>query len=106
MKKRKRLKYSFAKREDTEGGKSSVLFAGFSLVIFLAAVIMSFFMGGNAASWIGALGLMAVLFSVTGFFIGIKSFQEKEKNYRLSVLGAMANGIGCIGWLALLLIGV
>ena len=106
MSRRKRFKYSFAKKEDSEGGRSSVIFAGIALVITLAAVIISFAMNGKAGNWIGSLGLMAALFSVAGFVIGIRSFHEQEKNYRFSVLGAMVNGVFCIGWLALLLIGV
>jgi uncharacterized membrane protein YsdA (DUF1294 family) len=49
---------------------------------------------------------MAVLFSVSGFVIGMKSFKEKGKNYRFSVMGAMANGVISVGWLALILIGL
>ena len=103
---RKKYKYSFAKREETEGGFASVLFAAVSLGIFLAAVGISFFFHGNAGSWIGALGVMAVLFSVCGFFLGIQSFKEREKNYRFSVIGALGNGIFFVGWLALFLIGI
>lgn len=106
MRIRKKFKYSFTKKEDAEGGKSSVIFAGFSLVMFLVAVLISFFMEGKAGSWVGALGIMAILFSIAGFFIGIRSFHEPQKNYRFSVLGAMVNGFFCVGWLALLLSGV
>ena len=34
------------------------------------------------------------------------SFKEKGKNYRFSVMGAMANGVISVGWLALILIGL
>ena len=78
---RRKFKYTFTRKEETEGGFSSLVFAG-------------------------ALGLMAVLFSVSGFLIGMKSFKEKGKNYRFSVMGAMANGVISVGWLALILIGL
>lgn len=103
---RKRFKYAFTKKRETEGGFASVIFAVISLLLFLVSAGLSFFWEGNAGSWIGVLGFMAILFSFCGFCIGIKSFQEKEKNYRFSVLGSMANGIFCVGWLALFLIGV
>ena len=44
--------------------------------------------------------------AVSGFLIGMKSFKEKGKNYRFSVMGAMANGVISVGWLALILIGL
>lgn len=103
---KRRYKYAFTKRAETEGGFASVVFAGISLGLFLISACISFAWEGNAGSWIGALGVMAVLFSMCGFSMGIKSFQEREKNYRLSVLGAMSNGIFFVGWLALFLIGV
>ena len=103
---RRRYKYAFTKKGETEGGFASVIFAGISLFLFVVAAILSFAWEGNAGTWIGVLGFMAILFSICGFFIGIKSFQEKEKNYRFSVLGAMGNGVFFVGWLALFLIGV
>lgn len=103
---KRRYKYSFAKKDDTQGGAASVLYAIVSLVIFLIAVVLSFIYEGKAGNWIGALGLMAALFSICGFAMGIRSFREHEKDYRLSVMGAMLNGIFCVGWLALILLGV
>lgn len=103
---KRRFKYAFTKKAETEGGFASVIFACISLGIFLISACISFVWEGNAGSWLGAFGVMAILFSICGFSAGIKSFQEKDKNYRLSVLGAMANGVFFVGWLALFLIGV
>ena len=103
---RRKFKYTFTRKEETEGGFSSLIFAGCSLLLFLVSACLSFFWERKAESWIGALGLMAVLFSVSGFVIGMKSFKEKGKNYRFSVMGAMANGVISVGWLALILIGL
>ena len=49
---------------------------------------------------------MAALFAAVGFWIGIRSFKERDRNYRFSALGSMANGVFFVGWLALFLIGV
>lgn len=103
---KKRYRYAFTKKEETEGGFASAIFACISLVLFLISAGMSFFWEGNAESWIGAFGVMGILFSMNGFLVGIKSFQEKERNYRLSMVGSMASGIFFVGWLALFLIGI
>lgn len=103
---RKKFKYSFARKDETEGGFTSVLYAGISFGLFLIAALLSFAWSGNAGSWIGAFGVMAMLFSFFGFLAGIKSFKERDKNYRYSVIGAMANGVFLVGWLALFLIGI
>lgn len=103
---KKRYKYAFTRQEGTEGGYASVLFAVLSLAVFLIAAGISIFYKGNAESWLGALGVMAVLLSAYGFYIGFESFRERDKNYRNSVLGALSNGILLVGWLALFLIGI
>ena len=89
---RRKFKYTFTRKEETEGGFSSLVFAGCSLLLFLVSACLSFFWEGKAESWI--------------FVIGMKSFKEKGKNYRFSVMGAMANGVISVGWLALILIGL
>lgn len=103
---RKRFRYAFTKKKETDGGFTSMIFAGFSLLLFLVSTGISFGWNGSADSWVGALGLMGMLFAVCGFYIGIKSFQERDRNYWFSVIGSMANGVFAVGWLALFLIGV
>ena len=49
---------------------------------------------------------MAVLFSVSGFLIGMKSFKEEQVSHRMSVLGSITSGGMLVAWLALFLIGV
>lgn len=103
---KKKFRYSFTRKKEAEGGFSALVFASVSVIVFLAAVICSFYFGGNAGNWLGAFGITGVLLNICGFFIGIESFQEKGKSYWYSVIGSMANGIFFVGWLALFLIGV
>lgn len=103
---KRKFKYSFVKKEDTEDGFASVVYAGISFVLFIVAALISFIFEGNAGSWVGVLGFMAVLFSVIGFLTGLKSFKERDKNYRFSAIGSLANGVILVGWLALFLIGI
>ena len=103
---RRKFKYTFTRTEETEGGFSSLVFAGCSLILFLVSACLSFFWEGKAESWIGALGLMAVLFSVSGFLIGMKSFKEEQVSHRMSVLGSITSGGMLVAWLALFLNGV
>ena len=103
---RRKFKYAFARKKETENGKISLIYAGLSFGLFLTATIVSFYFGGNAERWIGAFGVMAVLFSGVGFVTGLKSFQEKDKSYRFSAIGSIVNGIILVGWLALFLNGI
>lgn len=103
---KRRFKYAFTRKKETDGGFSSMIFAGISLCLFLLSAVLSFIWQGNAGTWVGVLGLMAALFAAVGFWIGIRSFKERDRNYRFSALGSMANGVFFVGWLALFLIGV
>ena len=103
---RRKFKYAFARKKETEGGKMSLIYGGLSLGLFLLASFLSFSQGGNAGRWIGSLGIMAIAFSGVGFWTGFKSFKEKDKSYRFSALGSIANGIFLVGWLALFLNGI
>ena len=77
-----------------------------AVFLFLLASIVSFAFRGNGGIFLGAAGLFSFLLSGYGFYVGMKSFKEKGKNYRFSVMGAMANGVISVGWLALILIGL
>ena len=103
---RRKYKYAFARKKETEGGMISLIYAGLSLVLFLVAAMVSFRMDGNAGRWVGALGVMAIAFSGVGFWTGMQSFKEKDKSYRFSALGSIVNGIFLVGWLALFLNGI
>ena len=61
---RRRYKYAFTKKGETEGGFTSAVFAGISLFLFLTSAVLSFAWEGKAGSWIGVLGFMAILLSL------------------------------------------
>lgn len=42
---RRKFKYTFTRKEETEGGFSSLVFAGCSLILFLVSACLSFFWG-------------------------------------------------------------
>ena len=102
---RKKYNYNFV-RKQSEGGKEALYMAGASVFLFLLASVVSFAFHGNGGIFLGAAGLFSFLLSGYGFYVGMKSFKEKGKNYRFSVMGAMANGVISVGWLALILIGL
>lgn len=103
---RKKFKYSFARGEMAEGGVESVLLAVLAILLFVSASLISFFMKGNGGNYLGALGLFSMMSSVWGFYLGLMSFREKNKNHKSSIIGSVANGLIAVGWLGLFLSGV
>ena len=102
----KRFKYTSRIKPEAKGGMAALLMAALSIFLLLIAVIISYVFLGQGGDLLGAIGLVGLLLSVVGFFIGIKSFAEKEKSHRYSTIASMANGIIAVVWLALYLVGI
>ena len=88
-------KYRFVGKDYSEGGRASVIMAA-----------ISFAAEGNAGSIVGLIAIGATLLSVYGFYVGMKSFADKDVSQKLSVIGSISCGVIMIGWLTLLLRGL
>ena len=102
----RRYRYAFAKKREAKDGKVSVGISAASLILFAAAVLISFWGGDSMAAVTGGVSLFAALISVYGFIIGLKSFSEADRTHRTSMIGSIANGIIMVCWLGLFLMGM
>lgn len=102
----KRFKYTSRLRPEAKGGVAAILMAAISALLFLVAVITSYVYAGEAGIVLGAIGLTGLLLAIVGFFIGIKSFSEKERSHKFSTIASIANGIIAVIWLGLYLVGI
>ena len=102
----KRYRYAFAKKREAQQGKLSAVLAAVSLVLFVTAVLLAFFLQGQYGYIVGGISLCAMLLSVYGFAMGLKSFSEENRLHRTSMIGSIANGIIMIGWLGIFLLGI
>ena len=94
------------KKKEARNGKVSAALAGTSLVLFLAAVLTVFFTDENMGFLVGGISLFAMLLSIYGFIMGLKSFSEENKNHKTSMIGSVANGMILLGWLGIFLMGL
>lgn len=102
----RRYRYSFAKKKEAKKGKWSVGIAVFSLLLFFAAVFVSFWLNGQYGFVAGGICLFAALLSVYGFILGLLSFSETQCMHRTSIIGSIANGVFMAMWLGVYLIGL
>ena len=77
-----------------------------SFLLFLAAVLLSFFLEGKYGFIVGSVSLFAALLSVYGFIMGLLSFSEENCKHHTSIIGSIANGFITVGWIFLFLMGV
>lgn len=102
----KRYRYAFAKKKEAQKGKLSAGLAAASLLLFIAAVLLAFFMNGELGYIVGGISLFAMFLSIYGFAMGLQSFSEENKTHRTSMIGSIANGIIMVGWLGIFLLGI
>lgn len=102
----KRFRYAFAKKKEAAKGKWSVGLALGSLLLFVTAVLLAFFLEGKYGFIVGGVSLFAMLLSAYGFILGLMSFSEENRNHKTSIIGSIANGIIMVGWLGIFLMGV
>ena len=98
----KRYRYAFAKKREAQQGKLSAVLAAVSLVLF----VLAFFLQGQYGYIVGGISLCAMLLSVYGFAMGLKSFSEENRTHKAGMIGSIANGIIMIGWLGIFLMGI
>ena len=102
----RRYRSAFAKKKEAQKGKLSTGLAAASLILFITAVLLAFFMNGEFGYIVGGVSLCAMLLSIYGFAMGLKSFSEENRTHRTSMIGSIANGIIMIGWLGIFLLGI
>ncbi len=99
-------RYRFTEKKKSEGGLFSVRLAITSLVLFFVDLGVSFSKGGQAGAVAGVIGLVAMLFSIYGFYVGMRSFSEENASPVYSIIGSILSGVIMVGWIALFLTGL
>lgn len=77
-----------------------------SFLLFVGAVLLSFYLEGKYGFIVGGVSLFAMLISVYGLIMGLSSFSEENCMYRASIIGSISNGIIAVAWLGFYLMGV
>ncbi len=95
-KNRKKRKYGQAKLKHAKRGVLSCGISGVVGVLLLAMLARAYFSEGNASPFIGAVGLISLMLSSVGLYLGIRGFKEREKDYLTCKIG-----VGCCGFFIL-----
>ncbi len=91
------LKYKPRKNPHATQGIISLVLA---LIAWVAAGVLclsAFGAGGDIGVYAGAIGLAVLLFSVIGFFYGIRGCMEEDRRHIAAFLGILLNGLLGVG---------
>ena len=88
----KRYRYAFAKKREAQQGKLSAVLAAVSLVLFVTAVLLAFFLQGQYGYIVGGISLCAMLLSVYGFAMGLYDRLYCKRNHNDRMAGNLSDG--------------
>lgn len=105
--KSKRSRYKFTEKKHSRCGIMALLLSILLMGLYISIILYSFVQQGNVSMYIGSVGVVAMLLSVTGFGLSIKSCREEESYPlfpRLSLVWSMCSlllwfGTYMFGWL-------
>ncbi len=95
----------FSNKSHAVNGIISTIVGVISVGIMIVLIIISYMNRGNAGVYVGAIGLSALVMSVVGLILGIKSFSERECYYLFSKIGSIINAIIILIWISIYVIG-
>lgn len=104
--KRQRDDLSFTSRKLSIAGVSSVIFSAAALLLFPAAVRISFRAGGAAGMQVGAMGILALVFSLIGLLLGAAESRNDAINRSVPRLGARIGALALLLWIVIFIIGL
>jgi hypothetical protein len=81
-----------AKKAAKSGVISCVLLAG-SLLLLIAAVVLSFSRQGEGGRLVGVIGVLSFLVAAAGCVYGFLGFREEDRNYGVCTAGAVGSGL-------------
>ena len=77
----------------TKGGKTASVIGLFNIMIIVFSIMLSISQKGKAGVYVGVMMLLAMVFAIIGFTIGINSFKEENKFLRYTYLGTITNAV-------------
>ena len=92
--------YKFTNKKHSQGGIRSSIAGVLSLVCTMLSVFCAYTAKGNGGTYLALLGVIAIVASVYGAFVGNQSFKEEECYYLFSRIGTSVNLILVIFWIA------
>ena len=87
-------------------GITSTVLGIVAVIIILALIYVAAYYKGNGGAYLGSIGITAIVITIYGLNLRLRSFKEKNKIYTFSKIGSLLNGILIAGWIGLILFGM
>lgn len=104
--KRGSRKYGQAKLKASRRGVTSLALAAVIFVAVLSMLLMAYTSKGEAAGYIGGLGMTAAVCSVAGLAMAIRGFKERDRSYLSCKAGIVLHILFIVGLTAIFFRGL
>ena len=98
--------YKFTDKKHTKQGIISCILGAASLVLLVSGLVTAYGMAGGAGSLAALMGFLSMAFSIIGFVLGARGFQEEDVYYLFSKIGIGMNGILFVLWVLIFVAGM
>lgn len=102
----KRQVYSFVEKKHSANGVVSAVLSVLSVLMLAGLLAAAFLLKGQAAEWIGAMGLTGIVMAVCGLRYGFAGFKDECKTYICSKIGTILSTVSIAAWFFIVCIGL
>ncbi len=99
-------KYKFTDKKRSKGGMISSLLLVLEVVLLGYSIYLAYKSAGNGGIEVGLMAFMALVLSLIGFFIGVRSFKEDNVFFGYSWFGTIGNTLVWMLLGGLMLVGL
>ncbi len=103
--KEKKTSLRFNGRKMSKTGLTATVMSGIGWIIFIALTVYSAGRDGNAAQFIGIIGLLDAIMSLVGMLMAYKGLHERDVQLALPVVGMTLNGVLFIVYFSMYIMG-
>jgi ABC-type transport system involved in cytochrome c biogenesis permease subunit len=89
--------YIFTNKRHSQKGIFSAVLGFISLISLVTVIYLTYQKGGHAPISYGLTGLLAAIYSVIGFILGVKTLQDREKYRLFSIIGIITSFLSLVG---------
>lgn len=98
--------YSFVEKKYSANGIASLVMSVISIALFLLLLLISYWLKGNAGTWIGACGVTGIVMALLGLRYGFVSFRDECKSNLPGRFGIILSTVAVVGWFFVVCVGI
>lgn len=102
----RKRKVKFSDKKHSVKGITSLIIGIISITLLMVLFYFSALVDGRGGTSLGIIGMLILIFSITGFVLGYQAYKEKDIFYGAPIVGTILNGLNFLVMFLLYTIGL